>query len=162
MSEIENPLGRFSNLAEDEIDEVIRTSTERASARDGRICSCGHPTSRHTEFAGVVSCKPARMECKCKKVRAVLNVPNTRYFMRKTIGNGKSHALLLGLRSAQLAEPDSMSEVEWLIPDVCDRCKAEGKGSEPVNVTKSGIVVDVPEGYNAFLCNSCRYGIDPQ
>ena len=161
MSEI-NPLERFRNLTENEIDEVIRTSAESAKSRDGRICACGHPISRHTEFAGLVSCKPARLECKCKKVRAVLDVPNTRYFMRKTIGNGKSHALLLGLRSAQVAEPDSMENVEWLIPDICDKCGAEGKGAEPVNVTKSGIVIDEPEGYDAFLCGTCRYGIDPQ
>jgi hypothetical protein len=82
--------------------------------------------------------------------------------MRKTIGNGKSHALLLGLRSAQVAEPDSMENVEWLIPDICDKCGAEGKGSEPINVTKNGIVIDEPEGYDAFLCGACRYGIDPQ
>jgi hypothetical protein len=79
--------------------------------------------------------------------------------MRKTIGNGKSHALLLGLRAAQVADPDSMSDVEWLIPDVCDKCGAEGMGAQPTNVTKSGFVVEEPEGYDAFLCDDCRFNL---
>ena len=157
MSEA-NPLSRFSDLTGEDIDEVIRTSAENVKIRDGRICACGHPMSRHTEYAGLVSCKPARLECKCKRARPTIDVPNTRFFMRKTIGNGKSHALLLGLRAAQVADPDSMSEVEWLIPDTCDKCGAEGKGAQPVNVTKTGMVIDEPEGYDAFLCNDCRYG----
>ncbi len=155
---VENPLGRF-NISEEDIDAIIRTSAESAKARDGRICACGHPVNRHNTYAGLVSCKPARLECPCKKVRPVVDVPNTRFFMRKTIGNGRSHALLLGLRAAQVAEPDSMENVEWLISDVCDKCGSEGKGAEPTNVTQSGMVVDEPHGYDVFLCHDCRYGV---
>jgi hypothetical protein len=155
-----DPLDRF-NISKEDIDQVIRTSAERVVARDGRVCACGHPVGRHTEYAGLVSCKPARLECPCKKIRPAIDVPNTRYFMRKTIGNGKSHALLLGLRAAQVADPDSMSEVEWLIPDKCDKCGAEGKGAQPCNVTKTGMVIDEPEGYDVFLCDECRYGLAP-
>ena len=154
----ENPLGRFG-VSEEDIDAIIRTSAEVGKVRDGRICICGHPVGRHTSFVGLVSCKPARLECPCKKIHPVLEVPNTRYFMRKTIGNGISHALTLGLRAAQVADPESMSEVAWLVPDVCAKCGEEGKKSQPCNVTQTGMVIDEPEGYDVLLCNDCRYGV---
>lgn len=119
--------------------------------RDGRVCVCGHPVARHTNVSGLVYCKPTRMECPCKSVRAVLDAADIRPFLRKTSGQGPLHALGRGLQACVTKE----IEVRWLIDMQCDRCKAKGPVS-PVPVTQRGISVNHATGYDALLCRECR------
>lgn len=136
-----------------EADEALR---DRPLRRDGRVCLCGHGMSRHTVSGGVVWCKPARMDCLCKKARPVIEVDDTRAFLRKTAGAGPMHALVRGISAVAAAG----KRVDWLIDLVCDKCGAEGsgKGIAPVPVTRNGVVTDEATGYDALLCMKCRTG----
>lgn len=120
---------------------------------DRRICACGHRVSAHTEVAGVTFCKPTRMECPCKKCRPVMEVENTRYFIRATHGGGALHALSQGL--VNLAEEGKGAK--WIIDLKCDRCGTTTDGPPiPVPVTQNGIAVDYATGFDALLCPTCR------
>jgi hypothetical protein len=119
--------------------------------RDGRICVCGHPITRHTLVAGLVFCKPTRMECPCKEQRVVLRTSDTRSFLRKTEGQGPLHALGRGLKKA-IADG---REVEWLIDMKCDRCGVDGPIA-PVAVSQRGVAMEEPTGYDKLLCKQCR------
>jgi hypothetical protein len=77
-----------------EIDSVLRT---RPAKRDGRICLCGHGLSKHQDLGGYILCKPSKMDCPCKKIRAVIDTDDTRPFLRRTSGAGPLHALSRGL-----------------------------------------------------------------
>lgn len=132
-----------------EMDSVLRT---RPTKRDGRICICGHGVAKHTEIAGVVNCKPSKMDCPCKKVRPVIDAEDTRPFLRKTQGAGPMHALARGL--AALAE--NGKDADWIIDLVCDRCSQETGSLIPVPVTKDGRATVEPTGYDALLCQKCR------
>ena len=119
--------------------------------RDGRICLCGHQMSRHTIINGMVFCKPTRMECPCKKNRAVIDCNDVRPFLRKTEGSGPMHALGRGLAAAVTKG----FEITWLVEKKCDRCGTEGPVS-PVPVTQRGISTNKPTGFDALLCQPCR------
>ena len=119
--------------------------------RDGRVCACGHPMTRHAILNGLVYCKPTRMECPCKRDRPVLTTSDTRPFLRKTEGQGAMHALGRGL----LAASRDGHQVEWLSAPECDRCHAQGPVS-PVPVTQQGVAVNEATGYDALLCAKCR------
>ena len=119
--------------------------------RDGRICACGHPMTRHAVLSGLVYCKPSRMECPCKKDRPVVTTSDTRLFLCKTEGQGPMHALGRGL----VAAAKDGHRVEWLIEKKCDRCGSEGPVS-PVPVTQRGVAVSEPTGFDALLCAKCR------
>lgn len=120
--------------------------------RDGRICVCGHPVTRHTLLAGgLVYCKPTKMECPCKASRPVIESSDTRPFLRKTEGPGVLHALGRGIQAALKAGHD----VDWLVDKQCDRCGTEGPVS-PVPVTQRGVAVNEPTGFDALLCRKCR------
>lgn len=127
--------------------EVIRNKRER----DGRICLCGHPMTRHEIVLGMNVCKPTRMECPCKKARAVVETNDTRSFLRKTAGSGPLHALGRGMQAAVVAGKD----VTWVVDPICDRCGAEDKLS-PVAVNQRGVATDEATGYDALLCRKCR------
>jgi hypothetical protein len=135
------------------LDEAIEANDELKTRgpRDQRVCLCGHAVSRHDEIAGVVFCKPSKMECSCKKTRPVLKVSDLRVFLRKTDGTGAMHALGRGMATA--AQKDI--SVEWLVEPVCDRCEKPGPVS-PVAVTQTGFVARYDTGYNALLCKACR------
>lgn len=133
-----------------EADAALR---ERPASRDGRVCLCGHGVGRHTVTGGAVWCKPARMDCPCKKVRPVLEVDDARPFLRKTGGGGPMHALVRGV-SALVA---SGKKAEWIVDLVCDKCSGDQE-VVPVPVTRNGIPVDEATGYDALLCSGCRAG----
>lgn len=132
-----------------EMDSVLRT---RPSVRDGRICICGHGVAKHTEIGGMVNCKPSKMDCPCKKIRHVLDVEDTRPFLRKTQGGGPMHALSRGLASLL----STGKTADWVVDLKCDRCGEETGSLVPVPVTKSGVAVTEPTGYDALLCPKCR------
>ena len=130
---------------------------ERSIGRLGqnrKICVCGHPSGRHTIVAGMVFCKPSRMECPCKSERLVLETEDTRVFLRKTEGAGPLHALGRGMKAAK----DAGKKVTWIIDMKCDRCGAEGPVS-PVPVTQRGVSVAMATGYDALLCRKCREAV---
>lgn len=135
-----------------EIDSALRT---RPSKRDGRICLCGHGVSKHQVFNGLVMCKPSKMDCPCKKVRAVLDVEDTRPFLRRTQGAGPEHALARGL--AALAMNDK--EAHWIIDLECDMCHEHSDRLIPVPVTQTGHAVHEATGYDALLCPNCREAV---
>lgn len=132
-------------------DEQLRT---RPGTRDGRVCACGHSAGRHQTDYGLNVCKPSAMQCACKTFRAVVEVSDTRPFLRKTEGAGPMHALGRGIAVAL----SKGAEVTWLIDLKCDRCKQEAKLT-PVPVTQSGIAVSHDTGFNAMLCQTCRENV---
>lgn len=132
-----------------EADALVTTKRER----DGRICNCGHPVGRHNDEHGVVVCNPSRMQCKCKKIKPVLESADVRPFLRKTEGSGALHALGRGLQAAVTQG----IKVEWLVEMKCERCQAEGPIS-PVSVTQNGFITNEPTGFDAMLCHECRKG----
>jgi hypothetical protein len=128
---------------------------------DRRICACGHAMSRHKydKFQNRHFCKPGAYSCPCIHQRAVMEVPNTKFFMRKSFGSGTKHAIAMGYASSKEALGDDFTEnVKWLIPKVCEVCGTE-TAYYPVRVTPTGkVILDGAddEGVTAFLCPSCR------
>jgi hypothetical protein len=128
---------------------------------DRRICSCGHAMSRHkyNPFLNRHFCKPGAYSCPCLVQRPVMEVPNTKFFMRKSFGSGTKHALAMGYAASKEALGDDFTEnVKWLIPKACEVCGAE-TAYYPVRVTPTGEVLlnsDEDQGVTAFLCPSCR------
>jgi hypothetical protein len=150
-NETAGPFARFDFTLEEAqaADEKLLARSGRH--RDGRICACGHPMTRHTVVSGIVYCKPSKMDCPCKRDRPVLETSDTRTFLRKTEGAGPEHALTRGLQAAMAAG----HVVEWLIEPQCDRCQTEGPVA-PVPVTQRGATVHQATGYDALLCRACR------
>jgi len=140
----------FFDFSEEEAEEKAREFEGDGYNRDGRICICGHPMKRHTEYGGLSTCSPSRLVCPCKKGKPVLEVSDTRVFLRKTRGSGTAHALTQGILACK-----GKHEVKWLVEQRCDRCKSEGKVS-PVPVTQQGIIKDEATGYDVLLCQRCR------
>lgn len=150
-NEASNPLAALGMDLDEvlEMDSVLRT---RPTQRDGRICICGHGVAKHSNLGGLVSCKPSKMDCPCKKVRPVLDAEDTRPFLRKTQGGGSAHALSRGLASLI----SNGKEAIWIIDLKCDRCGEESNSLSPVPVTQSGTAVNEATGYDALLCLKCR------
>ena len=151
----------FSNFAvSPEEAEAALVATDRSyQARDGRICSCGHPVSKHSTISstGETSCKPGLLLCKCEYLYPVIEVPNTRYFMRKSLGNGADHALMLGIAAANKANPFPEVEMVFLIEGRCQFCQKEAKVA-PAHSTKSKIIMHEPTTHNVMLCEDCIKG----
>jgi hypothetical protein len=130
---------------------AVNEDLMRKGPRDQRICLCGHAVSRHTEIVGIVQCKPSKMDCACKKVRAVLEVSDTRFFLRTTEGSGAMHALTRGMVAARAKGV----RIEWLGEVKCDKCGAVGPVS-PVTVTPNLHAANYDTGFNSMLCAECR------
>ena len=124
----------------------------KSGGRDRRICVCGHAMTKHTVYSGVVDCKPSALRCPCKKPRPVLEVDDTRVFLRKTEGAGAMHALSRGIYACISAGKG----VEWIIELACARCGKNDSKVVPVPVSASGRASDGPTGFDALLCSSCR------
>lgn len=131
------------------IDSVLRT---RPQKRDGRICLCGHGVTKHLVNDGIVTCKPSKMDCPCKKVRPVIDAEDTRPFLRRTQGSGPMHALSRGLAALAV----NGKEANWIIDLECDRCHEATNNLVPVPVTSTGFAVTEATGYDALLCATCR------
>lgn len=153
------------DLDSEEVAEMNDIYRVAARSGDRRICICGHAMSRHSfdKYQQRHVCKPGQLSCPCLSPRAVIDVPNTRYFMRKSRGSGAKHALAMGYGASKdaLGEEDFTEKIEWLVEPKCDICGGETK-YYPVRVTKTGKVLldmDKDEGVTAFMCSDCR---DPQ
>lgn len=139
---------------------IERSRADRAAGiggRDGRICACGHPVSRHYE--SVVTrdhvCRPTRMECPCRDLLPVLVTSDTRQFLWKTEGAGAGqHALSRGLAAARVKG----AVVELLeAGSTCRSCGAEEVSLRPVAVAGTDIMKlsGKPEKRNGLLCEDC-------
>ena len=137
------------------VDEAVRDKS-KTRGRDQRICICGHPLARHTEYSGVIACKPSKLDCPCRKARPVLRVDDTRWFLKKTFGGGSLHALTRGLATYLDAGREN---AEWIVDLECDKCGESGSKVVPVPVTQNGIAVDHATGWDVFLCESCRESV---
>lgn len=146
----------------EEIDEALREAEEvAAKRRDPRICACGHPVKYHTQDSiGYVSCQPGRQLCPCAQIAPVISVPDTRYFMRKSLGNSQRHALSLGIGALLKAKPKLAEEIEWIAPPICQhpQCGNEGVKLYPTHLTAEGVVTDEPSKFNRLFCDDCRFG----
>ena len=155
----ENALERFG-FSEGDLQNVMQEAKEKAETKsDRRICSCGHPIRNHSSTTtGEVSCKSGRLFCPCIVKNPVIKVPDTRFFMRKTLGNGAMHALSLGIYAAIQSDPNNANKLEWIDGNVCGRCKNEGVLVYPTNLTRQGVVMDTPAEFTLLLCEDCRFG----
>lgn len=141
----------FFDFSETEVAEVVEELKTNPHRRDGAICLCGHARSKHIEGPLGYTCAPAKQFCPCKNLRVVVQTSDTRYFLCKTIGGGKRHALSLGIQKAIA----SGAEVEWVGGGECDRCHEE-KPTSPVPVSQRGVTMNEATGYDALLCSDCR------
>jgi len=151
----------FFGFDQTEVEDAIRQKEEDlAKARDGRICACGHPVRHHNVETGTqhVSCKPGRQLCPCTSLKPVIEVADTRYFMRRSEGNGRLHALSMGIVASIKANKELGNKMEWLVPNTCERCQTEDVQLFPTHVTGEGVVMDQPTRFNALLCDNCRFG----
>lgn len=140
------------------VDEAVAADVGlrgRNGPRDGRVCLCGHSVGRHTVASGLVLCKPARMECPCRKLRPVVEAEDVRPFLRRTAGSGMMHALVRGIAALAV----SGKSVEWIVDLTCDRCGGDEE-VVPAAVTKQGALMSEATGYDALLCRKCRSGAD--
>jgi hypothetical protein len=155
-----NPLDLFG-FDESDIDDVFKENELKAIIRrDKRVCACGHPIKKHEEFDGVGwVCSPGRHKCKCSIPRAVIAVWDTRYFMRKSVGNGGRHALALGIKASIEADSSKNNLIEWLVPNTCQRCETENVKLFPVNMTKEGVIMQESAYLSMLLCDGCAYGV---
>jgi hypothetical protein len=130
-------------------DEMLKEKTK--INRDPRICLCGHASNKHLVANGVVMCNPSRMVCPCKNLRPVIEVEDTRKFLRKTTGPGIEHALVRGI--AALAKEGK--EARWIDTPKCDRCSTTDGKIVPVPITAGKTVAYEPTNHNALLCEKC-------
>lgn len=136
-----------------DFDEAVKADNKLKDRqiRDPRICLCGHAVNKHTVTNGMVLCTPSRMVCPCKSVRAVIEVEDTRKFLRKTTGPGVEHALVRGI--AALA--DNNKEAKWIDPIKCDRCATTEGRIIPCPITEGKQVAYKATGRDALLCTAC-------
>lgn len=143
-----------------EINEIFKRDPR---SHNRNICICGHAVSRHSfdKWQNKTFCKPGQLSCPCVQPRAVLDVPNTRYFMRKSQGNGAKHALVRGVAASieVLGQEEFEEKRTWLVEPKCDICKEPAKYN-PVSVDSTGVPVeDYREddvGLYVFMCELCR------
>jgi hypothetical protein len=167
-------LDRVLSFSISESEEIITKGDED----EGIICTCGHSARHHEKDAGF--CSPGRQECRCNKLIPILKVSDTRFFMRKSQGNGKLHALSLGLAAAALASKkaelidpeDNKSsrkkaplEIKWN-PDICCmKCLRVDVGLSPTMLSLQGQILYDPDElykdkigikiFNLMLCDDC-------
>lgn len=137
-------------------EEAVKVDKElsKKKRRDSRVCICGHGANRHIEDNGVWACVPSRLTCTCQGLRPVLEVDDTRMFLRKSSGPGTRHALIRGLTSLI----DGGKYATWIEELSCDKCTSTGPGIVPVPFSFSGGVAYSEEemsGRHAFMCQEC-------
>ena len=131
-----------------EISEALLTTP----TKDDRVCVCGHTMTKHNMTSGgLVSCRPSRYQCPCKRMKAVLRSDNVRPFMRKTVGHKTEHALVMGITKAI----EVGASIQWIEePLACERCKTVGP-VQPVCLTQKGFKTTFSMGYDYLLCEKC-------
>lgn len=145
-----------------EAQEINEVYAAPSRTNDRRICICGHAVSRHTHTKFNWVCKPGALSCPCVEPRPVVRVPNTRYFMRKSIGSGVKHALVRGVAASieALGKEEFEQNSEWLVPEQCDVCQ-KPTGLYPVRLSNGPMLFPLDDeaedqGVTGFLCAECR------
>jgi hypothetical protein len=133
--------------------EETNDANEEARAsyweRDGRVCACGHAFNRHSIATAGTVCVPTKMQCPCKSFKPVIEVQDTRDFLRKTTGPGPLHALGRGIATALVKG----HWVKWLIAMECEKCHAE---TQLIPVAINGVGQDGRKAhFDVLLCKSC-------
>jgi hypothetical protein len=147
------------DVDQDKLELIDKAVSQPPPRYDKRICICGHPISRHDPVTNI--CKPSRLDCPCKRKHAVLDVPNTRFFLAKTLGSGEKHALSRGIFLARKGMGEDFdTRAEWLVPLKCENppCGKETK-LFPVMCDPDGYrLYDAgkDQGVTAFYCEDCR------
>jgi len=147
-----NPFDVFS-VTEEEATKALEEIKANPRDRDSGVCICGHPRSKHIESHLGYTCSPGKLFCPCKKLRVVVETPNLRFFMAKTRGGGSLHALTQGITATIKAG----LETNWIGGTNCDRC-GEEKRLSVVPVSQRGVEMEEATGYDALLCDGCRFG----
>jgi hypothetical protein len=154
------------DVSEEKLELLDKTIAQDPRQNDKRICICGHSMSRHkrSEDTGRIECRPARFDCPCKHSRPVIEVPNTKYFLSRTLGSGEKHALTRGIFLSQKAIADEFNQnAKWIIDLKCDDCGEETKvfpvmcdsdGYRLYEAKKDG--KDPDQGYYYLYCAKCR------
>lgn len=137
-------------------EEAIAVDRELSTKkrRDRRVCICGHGANRHIYDNGVWACVPSRLTCTCQTMRPVLEVDDTRKFLRKSSGPGNRHALIRGMTSLI----ESGKYASWIEELSCDKCEAKKLGIVPVALSFAGrVAYDESDmsGKHVFLCQDC-------
>ncbi len=135
------------------IDEAVETDKKlkEQKPRDPRVCLCGHAVNKHTVVNGITMCNPSRMTCRCKNCKPVIEVDDTRKFLRKTTGPGYEHALIRGIAALH----EIGKGMKWIEPPKCDRCSTTEGRIVPVPITDGKTVAYEDTGRNALLCDKC-------
>ncbi len=157
-------------------EEIDNKDASKANQRghDKRICMCGHAMDRHkvTKTLGTdnvtsilrsndvtqpFTCTPNRRTCSCKTLYPVLEVSNTKYFLKKTTGSGELHALTRGIRSLSKVKDNTIT---WLVQPACLLCGAIDGADKIVpavfNKDRTVRQIEGSIGYDDFLCQKCR------
>jgi hypothetical protein len=159
---------RVTETAEEALLSMGLTEEEMAKGRraseifhrDGRICACGHPVSRHKDEAGVgiIFCRPSRMLCPCQEPYPVIEVRDTRLFVFRTTGIGPEHALQRGIDKCR----EKGIDITWLVPKRCERPGCGGT-RDVQSTPLSSRMRPIPEEsrINVLMCIGCRSGLEP-
>jgi hypothetical protein len=137
-------------IEEEEVEQFI---AQRDRGEEGKkyVCICGHAMNKHSETAGSLMCVTAKHYCPCLHPIAVLNVQDTRYFMTKTYGFGRRHALATGLYRLGRVGKWAI----WLEKPYCHKCGSEGHPILPTAIDEMNRAVERPAIRNVLLCVSC-------
>ena len=145
--ENENPLSQIGLTL-----ESVLSNSRDSTPKPHLICICGHALNKHgTLGPGRNYCRTAQMWCPCGEVEAVLEVQDSRYFMRATYGYGAKHALIAGL--ARLIEVGK--NARWVVPLRCQNCGSFEGPVLPVAIDSRGELSDKPEKLNLLSCMNC-------
>ena len=141
--------------------EKMHTQAPRGVV-DKRICACGHSVSRHKRNTFITDkvayiCTPPKSKCPCKDLRPVLEVPNTKRFVMKTIGPGVAHALIRAVKYVKDNHPEEYKKIQWLTSPKCEQCDAEDVKVSPVNLGFDGRITEEANDITVFLCDPCRF-----
>lgn len=151
MSSAEDALAMLGMTAEDAV--IADEKLTRKPSRDKRICLCGHAVNKHATDTGEVKCVPARYWCPCKIIRPVIEVEDTRLFLRKTNGPNLEHALVRGM-AASYAQKKSVKWIEDVHCDICKKPASEVRIG-PTAVTEYKQASLQATGYDSLLCEDC-------
>jgi hypothetical protein len=156
-----------------EIDTHDKSVVNRLGV-DRRICICGHAMDRHKVKSTIgtdnvipilknndttvpFSCTPNAQSCSCRRLIPVLEVSNTKYFLKKTTGSGELHALTRGIRALSKIKDHTMN---WLVEPTCLLCGCTGVHERIVpavfNSDKTLKQTEGSIGYDDFICQKCR------
>jgi hypothetical protein len=146
---------RFEALNEigihpDEVEEFINIRDLRQEVQR-EVCICGHAINKHDGMGGNVICVTARMWRPCTTPHAVLNVQDTRYFMTRTYGAGRKHALATGLH--RLGKKGKWAK--WIVEPKCAKCGANKNPVYPTAIDETNRVSRKPTSRNFLLCGVC-------